>query len=101
MPICKYCLCDDDKNDILIFPCKCTNPVHNSCLNQWLLNKGKLHFECEICKEFYKFDYIYFMKPTKLIIYDFIFYLFIIFIAYISLKLIIIIEKDYNIHQVI
>ena len=101
MSICKYCLSDDEKNDILIFPCKCKNPVHKSCLKQWLLNKGKLHSECEICREFYKFNYIYFMKPIKLIIYDFILYIFIIFVAYFSLKFIIIFEKDYSVHRVI
>ena len=91
----------DNVNDILIFPCKCKNPVHVNCLRQWLLYKEKYHFQCEICKDFYKYDYIYFMKPIKLIIIDFIFYFFIILVAYISLNFIIIIEKDYKVHEVI
>ena len=101
MSICKYCLCNDSVNDILIFPCKCKNPVHINCLREWLLNKEKYHFQCEICKDFYKYDYIYFMRPIKLIVIDFISYFFIIFVAYISLNFIIIIEKDYTVHEII
>lgn len=101
MLICKYCFCNDNKNDILIFPCNCKSPVHTKCLYMWLINKKKLHFQCEICNETYKYDYIYFMKPIKLILFDFMIYFIIIFIACISLNFIIIIEKDFKMHEVI
>ena len=51
---CKFCLSEDDKNN-LISPCLCSGNikyVHRECLNNWRgsnANNNKF-YECEICK---------------------------------------------------
>lgn len=48
--ICTICL--ENNDNILIFPCKCKNPIHIDCLITWISYKKK--FVCEICKDEYK-----------------------------------------------
>lgn len=49
---CKYCLCQISEDDNILYPCKCTAPVHKHCLLQWLETRHS-PFVCEICKEEY------------------------------------------------
>ncbi len=41
----------------MISPCKCTAPVHEACLEKWLLISGR--DSCEICLEKFPYDDIY------------------------------------------
>ena len=54
---CKYCLEEDKTNDPIIYPCKCSDGVHMSCLITWLKYSNReenLNLICEICKEKYE-----------------------------------------------
>jgi hypothetical protein len=54
---CKYCLEEDKTNDPIIYPCKCSDGVHMSCLITWLKysnHEEKANLLCEICKEKYE-----------------------------------------------
>jgi hypothetical protein len=33
--VCRYCL-EAEPKEALFWPCRCTNPVHTSCLQTWL-----------------------------------------------------------------
>ena len=33
--VCRYCL-EAEPKEALFWPCRCTNPVHTSCLHTWL-----------------------------------------------------------------
>ena len=63
MEVCKYCLCPITELDEteFIYPCKCTNPVCEACLQKYInINNRTI---CEICKEPYK------LSETNIIIY--------------------------------
>lgn len=55
--ICKYCLENvilsghDQKNSEVVYPCKCTAPIHQKCIQKWY--KMKKSDSCEICLENY------------------------------------------------
>ena len=48
--LCTICL--ENNDNILIYPCKCKNPIHIDCLITWISYKKKI--VCEICKVEYK-----------------------------------------------
>ena len=59
---CRICYenFDIEKNSELIYPCKCTIPVHKLCLFKWIKSRPKQQnylinqkLTCEICKETY------------------------------------------------
>lgn len=72
VPCCRICLCeDDDEENPLIAPCKCTGSmglIHLSCLKTWFAGKRVMkameyvttyfwkHLECELCKQAYPYE---------------------------------------------
>jgi E3 ubiquitin-protein ligase DOA10 len=86
-PMCRICLCEEEPDNPIISPCKCTGSVqyiHLNCIQEWL--EGKKHkketslvnsyiwrgLECEICKSFYDDIIIHPKtgKETSLLRYD-------------------------------
>ena len=53
---CKYCLDDTTENEQpIIYPCQCSDGVHENCLAIWLIVRSKTNnrYKCEICKTNY------------------------------------------------
>jgi RING-variant domain/FHA domain len=64
--VCRICLCEEEPDNSLIWPCKCSGSmgaIHISCLREWLNGKRVVYegnrvtsyfwkaLECELCKE--------------------------------------------------
>jgi hypothetical protein len=62
---CKYCY---ESHGILEHPCKCSDGVHEECLDRWRVTDHASETICEVCQELYTRELVVSLDDTMILL---------------------------------